>query len=163
MVAVIGDGKLGLLVAQVIQLTGCRLILIGKHENKLAVAMRRGIQALQAHEAMALDAASFDCVIEATGSPGGFETAMRLVRPRGRIVLKSTFFGGLHMDTSRLVVNEITVLGSRCGRFPRALELLKTGQVDVSRLLSEVFSLQDGVRAFERAQAPGVLKVLLRP
>jgi threonine dehydrogenase-like Zn-dependent dehydrogenase len=162
-VVIIGDGKLGLLIAQVIRLTECQLTLIGKHQTKLAIAQRRGIQALRLDEATSLDPASMDCVIEATGSPNGFELALRLVRPRGRIVLKSTFFGGLHVDTSRLVVNEITLLGSRCGRFARALELLTTRRVAVADLLSEILPLEDGVRAFEVAQAPGVLKVLLRP
>lgn len=162
-VVIIGDGKLGLLIAQVIRLTECQLTLIGKHGNKLAIAQRRGIQTLRLDEAAALDPASMDCVIEATGSPSGFDLALRLVRPRGRMVLKSTFFGGLHMDTSRLVVNEITLLGSRCGRFSRALELLTAHRVHVTDLLSEVLPLEDGVRAFELAQAPGVLKVLLRP
>lgn len=162
-VVLIGDGKLGLLIAQVIRLTGCQLTVIGNHRNKLAIAQRKGIQTLHVDEVAALDPASMDCVIEATGSPGGFDLALRLVRPRGRIVLKSTFFGGLHLDTSRLVVNEITLLGSRCGRFSRALELLTARQVDVTDLLSEILPLEAGVRAFELAQSPGVLKVLLRP
>jgi threonine dehydrogenase-like Zn-dependent dehydrogenase len=161
-VVIIGDGKLGLLIAQVIQLTGCQLILIGKHRSKLAIARLRGIHTLHIEEA-ALEPASIDCVIEATGSPSGFDLALQLVRPRGRIVLKSTFFGGLHIDTSRVVVNEITLLGSRCGRFSRALDLLSAHQVDVTSLLSEVLPLEQGVRAFELAQASEVLKILLRP
>ena len=118
---------------------------------------------MRAADAVSLDAASQDCVVEATGSPGGFDLALRLVRPRGRIVLKSTFFGGLQVDLSRIVVNEITLLGSRCGRFSRALELLATRRVDVTSLISDVLLLENGVAAFELAQSPGVLKVLLRP
>lgn len=162
-VSIIGDGKLGLLVAQVMRSTGCQLLLIGKHANKLALAQQWGIETLLATEAADLEAASQDCVIEATGSAGGFELALRLVRPQGRIIVKSTFAGGLHLDMSRLVVNEVTLIGSRCGRFPRALELLASRQVDVTSLISEIIPLEHGLRAFELAQAPGVLKVLLRP
>lgn len=162
-VSVIGDGKLGLLVAQVMRSTGCQLLLIGKHANKLAIAEQRGIQTMLVTEAATLEAASQDCVIEATGSATGFELALRLVRPRGRMIVKSTFVGGLHLDMSRLVVNEVTLMGSRCGRFPRALELLAARQVDVTSLISEIVPLEHGIRAFELAQMPGVLKVLLRP
>jgi threonine dehydrogenase-like Zn-dependent dehydrogenase len=162
-VAVIGEGKLGLLIAQVLRLTGCRLVVLGKHEEKLAIARRRGIETLVVAQASSLGPRSFDVVVEATGSPSGFESALNLVRPRGTLILKSTFFGGLRVDTARIVVDELTVLGSRCGRFPRALEMLKTRQVEVADMLSEVFPLEEGPRAFEVAPAPGVLKVLLRP
>ncbi|RMG45817.1 MAG: alcohol dehydrogenase [Acidobacteria bacterium] len=162
-VVILGDGKLGLLIAQVVRLTGCRLTLIGKHEHKLAIARRRGLHTLTVNEASNLPPRGMDCVIEATGSPAGLEWALRLVRPRGRIVLKSTYHGQLMVDLTPLVVNEITVLGSRCGRFPRALELLTTGQVEVADLVSGIWPLEAGARAFSEAQRPGVLKVLLRP
>jgi threonine dehydrogenase-like Zn-dependent dehydrogenase len=143
-------------------LTGCHPVLIGKHEGKRAIAERRGIETISVAQIPSLQLRSFDYVVEATGSPSGFESALNLVRPRGTLILKSTFFGGLHIDTARLVVDELTVLGSRCGRFPRALELLKTHQVEVADLLSDTFPLEEGSRAFEAAHAPGVLKVLLR-
>jgi len=161
-VAVIGDGKLGLLCAQVIATTGANVTVVGKHRNKLQIAERRGI------ETMIVDSAvkrkhEFDVVVEASGSSTGFDLALNLLHPRGVLVLKSTFQGDTEFDAARLVVDEITVVGSRCGRFAPALELLKTGAVDVESLISEEFSLPAGVRAMVRAAEPGVMKILLRP
>lgn len=161
-VAVIGDGKLGLLCAQVIATTGARLTLIGKHESKLQIAQRRGIETVLVDNARGRGRA-FDVVVEASGSPSGFDLALDLLRPRGVLVLKSTFHGATEMNAARIVVDEISVVGSRCGRFAPALELLKLGKIDVENLISEEFSLTDGVRAMARATAPGVMKVLLRP
>jgi len=160
-VAVIGDGKLGLLCAQVIATTGARLTLIGKHENKLTIATRRGIETFTVNEA-AMRASQFDVTVEASGSSSGFALAQQLLHPRGILVLKSTFHGKTEIDAAPLVVNEITVVGSRCGRFAPALELLKTGAVDVESLISDEFTLSDGVRAMKRAAEAGILKVLLR-
>ena len=101
--------------------------------------------------------------VEASGSPAGFETALKLLKPRGALVLKSTFHGTTELNAAPVVVDEISIVGSRCGRFAPALELLKANRVDVDGLLSETHALTDGVRAMERAAAPGVLKVLLRP
>lgn len=162
-VVILGDGKLGLLIAQVVRLTGCQPTLIGKHKHKLAIARRRDLHTLSLDEASRLPPQHTDCVIEATGSPTGLELALRLVRPRGRIVLKSTYHGQQMLDLTPLVVDEITMLGSRCGRFPRALELLTTGQVEVVDLVSDIWPLEAGVQAFSEAQRPGALKVLLRP
>jgi threonine dehydrogenase-like Zn-dependent dehydrogenase len=161
-VAVIGDGKLGLLCAQVVATTGALVALIGKHESKLAIAKRRGI------ETMAVDQAAkrkgiFDVVVEASGSPSGFKMAVELLRPRGVLVLKSTFHGETKIEAAPLVVNEISVVGSRCGRFAPALDLLKTGAIDVENLISDEFRLADGVEAMRRAAEPGTMKVLLRP
>jgi threonine dehydrogenase-like Zn-dependent dehydrogenase len=161
-VAVIGDGKLGLLCAQVIATTGADLTLIGKHASKLQIANRAGIGTLLADHASRLGRA-FDVVVEASGSPTGFGLALALLRPRGVLVLKSTFHGATEMDAARIVVDEISVVGSRCGRFPPALELLKQGKIEVENLISEEFPLAEGVRAMTRASEPGVLKVLLRP
>jgi len=105
----------------------------------------------------------FDCVVEASGSASGLELALELVRPHGVIVLKSTFHGKVPLDTARLVVNEIMLLGSRCGRFETALALLANKQVDVEPLIAREFALADGIAAMQEAQRPGVLKVLLRP
>lgn len=161
-VAIIGDGKLGLLCAQVLATTGAPVTLVGKHQGKLEIAGRRGIATMTLDQA-GTRTREFDLVVEASGSPSGFNLALDLLRPRGVLVLKSTFHGGTDLDATRIVVDEISVIGSRCGRFATALELLKTKAVDVESLISEEFALSDGVRAMERAAEPGVLKVLLRP
>jgi threonine dehydrogenase-like Zn-dependent dehydrogenase len=161
-VAVIGDGKLGLLCAQVVATTGAKLTLIGKHENKLAIAARRGIETVTIDTAAALKR-RFDVVIEASGSSSGFTSALELLHPRGILVLKSTFHGKTEIDAAPLVVDEISVVGSRCGRFVPALELLKNGDVEVESLVDDMFPLSSGVTAMKRADRPGVLKILLRP
>ncbi len=140
-VGVIGDGKLGLLCAQVLATTGAGVTLIGAKSRTL----------------------KFDLVVEASGSPSGFQLALDLLRPRGVLVLKSTFHGAAEMNAARIVVDEISVVGSRCGRFAPALELLRSNAIDVESLISEEFALANGVRAMERAATPGVVKVLLRP
>jgi threonine dehydrogenase-like Zn-dependent dehydrogenase len=155
---VLGDGKLGLLVAQVLQLSGCDLLLVGRHSEKLAVLERRGVHTRIADEVIPSGA---DVVVEATGSAHGFATARALVRPRGTLVLKSTFHGDVSLDLSMLVVDEVTVVGSRCGPFPAALRLLEQRLVDVEPLIHKTYSLNDGLTAFERAGDRGVLKVLL--
>ena len=161
-VAVIGDGKLGLLCAQVLATTGAPVVLVGKHEGKLQIAARRGLETTTVDEAQSR-AKRFDVAVEASGSATGFALALDLLRPRGVLVLKSTFHGAAEMDAARVVVDEISVVGSRCGRFGPALELLKTGVVDVESLISEELRLTEGLRAMERAAEPGILKVLLRP
>ncbi len=160
--AVIGDGKLGLLCAQVIATTGAKVTLIGKHQTKLAIVERRGIETAYADTASKLGG-NFDVAVEASGSPSGFATALDLLRPRGILVLKSTFHGKTEIEAAPLVVNEISVVGSRCGRFAPALELLKTGAVDVENLIEQQFPLSSGVEAMQRAGHSNVLKVLLRP
>ncbi|MEW6731777.1 MAG: alcohol dehydrogenase catalytic domain-containing protein [Acidobacteriota bacterium] len=161
-VAVIGDGKLGLLIAQVLKLTGCQLVLVGKHLDKLAIARQQGIETVQAAE-LSDQSGKFDCVVEASGADKAMIQALDLVRPRGKIVLKSTYAGMLTLDAARVVVNEISIVGSRCGRLADALRLLTEGRVDVQSLISNIFPLSQGVPAFTHAQQPGVLKVLLKP
>jgi threonine dehydrogenase-like Zn-dependent dehydrogenase len=160
--AVIGDGKLGLLCAQALRAKGIAVSLIGKHENKLQVAARRDIKTFKVEEAAQLTG-TYDVVVEASGAESGFAMALDLLRPRGTLVLKSTFQGKTPIDAARIVVNEISVVGSRCGRFAPALELLKEGAVDVESLISEEFPLAGGVNAMQRAAERGVMKVLLRP
>jgi threonine dehydrogenase-like Zn-dependent dehydrogenase len=160
--AVIGDGKLGLLCAQVLSTTGAPVTLVGKHQSKLQIAERRGIETLTIEKAK-MRTREFDVVVEASGSASGFDLALDLLRPKGTLVLKSTFHGATDLNAARIVVDEISVVGSRCGRFAPALELLKTNAVDVENLISEEHSLTDGLRAMTRAGEPGVLKVLLRP
>ena len=157
-VVVLGDGKLGLLIAQVLQLTGCDLLAIGRHQSKLDILEQRGIRTQIGDDKTEVGA---DMVVEATGSAGGFATARALVRPRGTVVMKSTFHGDVSLDLSRLVVDEVVVVGSRCGPFLPALRLLEQRLVDVEPLIHSTFPLSDGRAAFEQAAAPGVLKVLL--
>ena len=161
-VAVIGDGKLGLLCAQAIALTGVPVLVIGKHAEKLRIAERRGIETANSKQA-AKRTRNFDVVVEASGSSSGFAVALDLLRPRGALVLKSTFHGATRLETSRIVVDELRIIGSRCGRLAPALDLLKKGAIDVDSLISEEYPLRDGVLAMERARKKGVLKVLLRP
>lgn len=157
-VVVVGDGKLGLLCAQVLHLTGCHLVALGHHAEKLAILSRRGIRvATSAHD---IDHGA-DVVVEATGSSNGFATARELVRPRGTIVLKSTYHGELTVDLTMVVVDEVTLMGSRCGPFEPAIRLLERGLVDVDPLIHARYSLDDGLAAFERAATKGTLKVLL--
>lgn len=160
-VAVIGDGKLGQLIARVLATTGCQLLLIGKHADKLELAAQIGIHTVALAELRL--ASRFDLVVEASGSAPGLALALELVRPCGTVVLKSTFHGAITLDPARLVVNEIKLLGSRCGRFESALRLLVENRVNVEPLVTSEFALADGVAALQEAQRPGVLKVLLRP
>jgi threonine dehydrogenase-like Zn-dependent dehydrogenase len=160
--AVIGDGKLGLLCAQVLATTGAAVTLVGKHPHKLQIARHRGCETITIDKAR-LRTREFDLVVEASGSATGFDLALDLLRPRGTLILKSTFQGATDLNTARIVVDEISVIGSRCGRFAPALELLKTNAVDVESLISEECPLGEGARAIGRASEPGVLKVLLRP
>jgi threonine dehydrogenase-like Zn-dependent dehydrogenase len=157
-VLVVGDGKLGILVAQTIALTGCDLLVVGRHRDKLAHLEARGIKTGFADT---VTDRAFDISVECTGNSEGFALARRALRPRGTLVLKSTYAGNLSLDASSLVVDEITLIGSRCGPFAPALDLLQQEKVDVKSLINARYPLADGLTAFERAQTKGVLKVLL--
>ncbi|NJM76184.1 MAG: alcohol dehydrogenase catalytic domain-containing protein [Acaryochloridaceae cyanobacterium RU_4_10] len=157
-VLVIGDGKLGQLVAQTLALTGCDLLAVGRHSEKLANLEARGIRTGFAD---AVQDRTFDVSVECTGNPEGFAIALRALRPRSTLVLKSTYAGKLSIDASALVVDEITLVGSRCGPFPEALKLLAENKVDVSPLIQARYPLSEGLKAFAHAQRKGVLKVLL--
>jgi threonine dehydrogenase-like Zn-dependent dehydrogenase len=161
-VAVIGDGKLGLLCAQALALSSRSVLLVGKHPEKLRIAAERGIETATLDKIKGR-AREFDVAVEASGAETGFALALDLLRPRGTLVLKSTFKGATRMETTRIVVDEINVVGSRCGRFAPALDLLRTGAVDVESLISEEYRLNDGLRAMKRATERGVIKVLLKP
>ena len=158
-VLVLGDGKLGLLIGQTLATRGCRVVVEGRHEANLALARRLGLETAASGGA---EAASYDLVIEATGRPSGLDLALARVRPRGRVVLKTTCATETKLDLSRAVVNEVTLIGSRCGRFQPAIEALSTGAVKVDDLVAGRFSLEEGADAFRRAAEPGTLKVLLR-
>ena len=159
-VIVMGDGKLGLLIAQVLSRTGCRLKVVGKHREKLKRLSRWGIEGTTARS-LAGERGIADLVVEASGSPGGFESAQKWLRPRGTLVLKSTCAAKSDVHLAPLVINELTVIGSRCGPFSPALKALKNGNVEVRSLISEIFPLKKGVRALRYAGERGVLKVLL--
>jgi alcohol dehydrogenase len=166
-VVVLGDGKLGLLVAAVLRLTGAELAIVGRHPSNLSIAESWGITAWLSSGEVNDDAlaslAGADIAIECTGSPSGFDQARRLVRPRGTVVLKSTYHGEVCVNMSRLVVDELKLVGSRCGPFEPALRLLESGLVDPTPLISDVYPLSSGKVALARAAEGGVLKVLLQP
>ena len=161
-IAVIGDGKLGLLCAMTLKLSSDAVMLIGKHAEKLAIAERRGIEGRLADRSDPLKR-SFDVVVEASGSESGFAAALDLVKPRGTIVLKSTFHGDTRWEAARVVVDEISVVGSRCGRLAPAIDLLASKKVHVDDLISEEFRLEDAMSALRTAGTRGTMKVLLRP
>lgn len=160
--AVLGDGRLGLLVAQVLKNAGAQVTVIGKHASKLAMA-RSWKMKVSESEKDKLPAASFSVVVEATGSAAGLAEALRLVEPRGTVVLKSTFRERATFDTAKVVVDEITLLGSRCGNFSAALDLLRDRAVTVRGMVSKKFPLEKGLEAFEYLKEPSCLKVLLAP
>lgn len=157
-VVVVGDGKLGLLVAQTLALTGCELWAIGRHPEKLALLKERGIHTAAPDE---LPERRFDVAVDCTGNPSGFDTARRSLRPRGTLVVKSTYADRLTLDMSSLVVDEITLVGSRCGPLEKALAVLAQGQVDVLPLIHGRYPLVEAMQAFAQAQRRGTLKVLL--
>jgi threonine dehydrogenase-like Zn-dependent dehydrogenase len=158
-VAVIGDGKLGILCASALALKSNNVVLIGKHKDKLSKA--KNVEGILLADAEKLS--QFDVVVEASGSETGFATALNLTKSRGKLVLKSTFNGKTALEMWRVVVDEISIIGSRCGRFAPALEILQNKQIDVESLISESFSLTKGVEAIEKATTKGIMKVLLKP
>jgi threonine dehydrogenase-like Zn-dependent dehydrogenase len=161
--AVIGDGRLALLIAQVLhslETSATKVTVIGKHASKLHQARLLGVKTSDIGVEK-LPAASFSLVIDATGSPEGLAEAMRLVEPRGTVVMKSTFQERAHFDTAKLVVDEIRLIGSRCGNFSTALDLLGGGKIKVRQLISQTFPLKSGLEAFEYLNQKSCLKVLL--
>jgi threonine dehydrogenase-like Zn-dependent dehydrogenase len=174
--AVLGDGKLAQLIARVLHVALYRgdftspsssapVTMYGKHAGKLALARRAGILTKKIrgdHSDFARIKARYRLLVEATGSPTGLALAQRLTEPRGTIVLKSTFHGAAQVETWPIVVNELTVLGSRCGPFPKALALFRSGKVDPTPLITQTFPLRDAPRAIQFAQRPGVMKILLK-
>jgi alcohol dehydrogenase len=157
-VAVLGDGKLGLLIAQVLGAHGARVHVYGKHAKKLQIARETGAKTAFLNK---LPRAAYSVTVEATGSPEGLPSAIAMTRPRGTVVMKSTVHGSVSFDAARVIVDEIALVGSRCGRFEPALKLLKSGRLLLDPMITGQFPLADAQRAFARAQEPGVLKVLL--
>lgn len=159
-VLLVGAGRLGQLVARVLALTGARVAVVARHERQRALLARVGVACLEACD---VEPRRWDVVVEATGSPSGFDLARAAVRPRGTFVLKSTYRGELTLDMAPFVVDEITIVGSRCGPFAPALRLLESGAVDVGGLIEATYPLGDAVTAYEAARAPGAMKVVIAP
>lgn len=155
---VLGDGKLGLLAAQVLAQAGARVLAVGRHDDKLAILRRRGIDTILLER---WDRARADIVVDATGSHAGFALAAAATRPRGTLVLKSTVAGTAPLDLAPLVIDEITVVGSRCGPFEPALSALATRRVEVGSLVSARYALRDAADALRAAARPGAMKVLI--
>ncbi len=158
-VFVLGDGKLGLLISQVLRLTGCDLVLLGKHKNKLSIVERMGVKTATPEKLPETEA---DLVVECTGNPNGYNLAKRLVRPSGIIVAKSTYHQSLELNWSEIVVDEITIIGSRCGPFAPAIRLLEKGLIDTDSLITAKYSFEEVLRAFERARDSEAIKILVR-
>lgn len=158
-VAVLGDGKLGLLAAQVLSLNGAEVHLFGRHVDKLAIAAKAGIQA---HMNEAPPRSGFQFTVEATGKAEGLRAAIAATRPRGTVIMKSTIHGDVSFDAAPVVVNEITLIGSRCGRMEPAMRLIRSGRLLLDDMITAEFPLAEAAEAFLEAQRPGSLKVLLR-
>lgn len=159
-VVVLGDGKLGLTTALTLSAQGLDVTLIGKHQNKLDIAKNQGVKTQLLQDIKIENI--YDVVVEATGSVSGFETSLSLVKPRGVLVLKSTIATGKELNLAPIVINEITVLGSRCGQFPPALNLLAKHRIDFKPFISAVYSIDDAIEAFEANKSKETLKVLIK-
>jgi threonine dehydrogenase-like Zn-dependent dehydrogenase len=159
-VAVVGDGRMGLLVAQVLKTATPDVTVLGRHETKLAIAAALGL-AVRLSDDPVPRSRRFDVVVDATGRPAGLRRALDIVRPRGTVVMKSTFHGEAPLESWPIVVDEVTLVGSRCGPFDRAIQLLSSGAIDVRPLIARVARLEDHESAF--ADARGALKILFRP
>ena len=157
-VAVVGDGKLGLLVAQVVRLPGCDVTLLGRHRERWIALERQGIAATD--QIASLTERSYDLVVDCTGQPAGLDLARRLTRPRGRLVLKSTFHGLATLDLAPFVVDELAIIGSRCGPFGAALRLLERGLIETAPLIAATYPFAEAEHAL--AAASGALKILVR-
>ncbi len=159
-VAVLGDGKLGLTAALTLHSQNLDVTLIGKHQNKLDIAKNQKVKTQFLQDTKVDN--SYDVVVEATGSVSGFETSLGLVKPRGVLVLKSTIATGKELNLAPIVINEITVLGSRCGQFPPALNLLRNGYIDFKPFISGVYSIDDAIEAFEANKRKDTIKILIK-
>jgi alcohol dehydrogenase len=158
-VAVLGDGKLGLLIAMLLQANGYRVHQFGRHAKKLAIAARAGVTT---EITSTLPTAEYDWVVDATGSPEGLRAAVGMTRPRGTLILKSTVHGTVGIDTAPIIVNEITLVGSRCGRFEAALPWIANDAIRLEEMVSARYPLSEAPQAFAKAAESGVLKVVTR-
>jgi threonine dehydrogenase-like Zn-dependent dehydrogenase len=158
-VCVLGDGKLGLLVAQVLSLTDCKLTAVGHHNEKLSILDELGIKT-KMHSAFRDKA--FDIVVDCTGSSSGLKTAIEIVKPRGKVILKTTVAKKVYFDTNSIVVKEIELVGSRCGPFGPALKAIESRNIDLYSLISREFSIEEGIQAIQYAMKKDTLKVILK-
>ncbi len=156
---VLGDGKLGLLCAFVLHQAGAAVTIVGRHDTKLALARKAGMRAVNLSD---WQSQAVDLIVEATGSPDGLQRALAAVRPRGTLVLKSTLAEDHTLSLAPLVINEVTVVGSRCGLFPPALEALAHNRIPVTALIEAAYPLAAGLQALNYAAQRGTRKVLLR-
>lgn len=163
-VLVLGDGKLGLTTALTLNAHNLDVLLVGKHQNKLDIAAAQGVktQLLSSFTPSFTPEKKFDVVVEATGSASGFETSMSLTKPRGVLVLKSTVASGKELNLAPIVIDEITVLGSRCGQFPPALRLLENHRIDFTPFITKTYSIDDALEAFEANKSKESLKILIK-
>jgi len=159
-VLLIGAGRLGQLIAQTLVQTGCNLRVVARHKRQQELLKSRGIRIISEEE---IQPWRWDIVVEAAGSPSGFSLARQAIRPRGTLVLKSTYRGEMNVNFSSIVVDEINIIGSRCGPFEPSLRLMESKQVDPTVLIDSEYSLADALKAFEHAGETGVLKVLVEP
>ena len=159
-VLLVGAGRLGQLIAQTLALTGCDLRVVARHDYQRSLLTRRGIRLLDEAD---IQQWRYDIVVEATGSPAGFDLARKAIRPRGTVVLKSTYKGDVSLNLSSIVVDEINIIGSRCGPFEPALRLLEKKEVDPTVLIAAEYRLSEALHAIDEAAKPGMLKVFLQP
>ena len=159
-VVVLGDGKLGLTTALTLNAQNLDVTLVGKHQNKLDIAKAQGVKTMLLDELKVSN--NFDVVVEATGSVSGFETSLNLVKPRGVLVLKSTIATGKELNLAPIVINEITVLGSRCGQFRPALRLLKNNRIDFKPFISKIYSIDEAIKGFEANREKDSIKIILK-
>ena len=160
-VCVLGDGKLGLITALALNASNVDVTLVGKHQNKLDIAKEQNVKTVLLENLKQDDNKSFDVVVEATGRVSGFETSLSLVKPRGVLVLKSTIATGKELNLAPIVIDEITVLGSRCGQFAPALRLMEKNVIDFSKLISAKLSFDDAILGFEKNKEKNTIKILL--
>lgn len=160
-VCVLGDGKLGLITALALNASNVDVTLVGKHQNKLDITKEQNVKTVLLENLKQDDNKSFDVVVEATGRVSGFETSLSLVKPRGVLVLKSTIATGKELNLAPIVIDEITVLGSRCGQFAPALRLMEKNVIDFSKLVSAKLSFDDAILGFEKNKEKNTIKILL--
>lgn len=159
-VAVIGTGRLGILICQVLNLSGVKLTVLGRSKNSLLLPKKLGMNIGLVSE---YGPKTWDMIVDATGNEEGFTHALNLIKPMGTIVVKSTYNGKINEDISKVVIDEIKIVGSRCGPFDPAIELLSQKRIETALLVEKIYPLSDGIRAFEHASKPGVHKILIKP
>jgi len=159
-VVVLGDGKLGLIIALALNAAGLDILLVGKHEEKLAIAKKQGVKTTLLNE-LKIEK-TYDYVVEATGSISGFETSLSLTKPRGTLILKSTIAASKEINLAPIVIDEITIVGSRCGQFAPALRMLEQKKINVLPLITDIYPIEKSIEAFDRNKEKSSIKVLVK-